>query len=86
MIDRRITLAAAGLVITDEDADAFQQSRFAGAVLADDDGDGAIEVKRELIVQKRQAERIGLAILNERRIDPYPLEIWRRQVDIAISS
>jgi hypothetical protein len=85
MIDRRIALAAARLVITGENADAFQQCRFAGTVLADDDGNGAIESEREIVVQEWQAERIGFAIRNERGLKPDTLEVWRRQVD-AIST
>jgi hypothetical protein len=43
MIDRPITLAAARLVVTGQRSDTFQQSRFAAAVFANDDGDGVVE-------------------------------------------
>src|ERR1700749_2117501 len=45
MIDSPVALAAAGAVIARERGDALEQRRFAGAVLADDDGDGAVEAK-----------------------------------------
>ncbi len=86
MIDRPIALAAAGFVVAGEHRDALQQRRFPGAVFADDDGDGAIQVQLEIIAQKRQAERIGLAVGDPRRIEPQPLQIRRRHVDGAISS
>ena len=43
MLDSHIAFATAGLVVTGQHRDPLQQCRFAGAVLADDDGDGAIE-------------------------------------------
>ena len=61
MIDRHIALAAAGFVIARQRGDAFEQRRFAGAVFADDDGDGAVEIQLEIVAQERQAERIGRA-------------------------
>jgi hypothetical protein len=86
MIDRRVTLSAAGLVIAGEHGDALEQRRFAGAVLADDDGDGAIKAQFEVVAQERQAERIHLAVAHARRIEPQPLQIRRRQIDVAVSS
>src|SRR6476661_4595111 len=70
MINRTIAFPTAGLVITGEDSDAFKQGRFADAVLADDDSDGAIETELEIVVQQRQAEQIGLAVSDPRRIEP----------------
>ena len=43
MIDRPITLAAAGFVIAGEHGNPFQESRFAGPVFTNDDGDGTVE-------------------------------------------
>src|SRR6185437_9081143 len=83
VIDRHIALAAARSVITGERGDAFQQRRLPGAVLADDDGDGALEAKLEIVGQERQAERIGLATGHALRIEPEPLQIRRRQIDVA---
>jgi hypothetical protein len=34
----------------------------ASIVFADDDGDGAVEIRFELIEQKRQTERIGCSV------------------------
>jgi hypothetical protein len=81
MVDRHVSLAAAGFVIASQHGDAFQQRRFAGAVLADDDGDGAIEAQFEIVAQQRQAERIGLAVGDARRLEPDALEIRCRQID-----
>ena len=64
MIHRPIALAAAGFVIAGEHGDPFEQGRFAGAVFADDDGDGAIELSSKLALQERQAKRIGRGILD----------------------
>jgi hypothetical protein len=50
MIDRHIALAAARLVVAGEHRDPFQQGRFSGAVLADDDGDGAVEIELEALL------------------------------------
>src|SRR4029453_13136872 len=72
MIDRPVALAAAGLVITGQNGDALEQGGFAGAVFTGNDGNGSIETQLELIVQERQAERIGLAAGNARRIEPDP--------------
>jgi hypothetical protein len=85
MIDRPVTLAAAGFVIACQHGDPFQQRGFAGAVLAGDDGDRPIEVHFEIVAQEWQTERIGLAIVDARQIERYALQIWRRQVDGAIS-
>jgi hypothetical protein len=62
VIDRHVTLAAAGLVVSGEHRDAFQQSGFASAVLAYDDGDRAIKAQFKIIVQERQAKRVSFAI------------------------
>jgi hypothetical protein len=86
MIDRPITLAAAGLVIAREHGDAFQQGGFTGAVFADNDGDGSIETQLEVVVQKGQAERIGCAVLDARWIEPDAPEVRRRHIDLSISS
>jgi hypothetical protein len=40
----------------------------------------------KIIVQQRQAERIGLAIRDLRRFEPDPLEVRRRQIDRAVAS
>src|SRR5262245_60353047 len=45
VIDRPVTLAAAGLVLADERGDAFEQRRFPAAVLADDDRDRFVEIE-----------------------------------------
>ena len=62
MVDRHITLAAAGFVIAGEHGDAFKQRRFARAILADDDGDRPVETQFKIVAQQRKAERIGLAV------------------------
>jgi len=75
MIDRPIALAAAGFVIAGEHGDAFQESRFTRPVLADDDGDGTIEILRDdrvvatLHPQKRQYSG-GEQIQTKSAIDP----------------
>jgi hypothetical protein len=53
MIDRPVTLAAAGLVISRQHGDPFQESRFAGAVFTDDDGDGPVETQLKIILQEK---------------------------------
>jgi hypothetical protein len=85
VIDGRVALAAPGLIVARQHRKSLQQRRFAGAVLADDDGDGAIEAEREIVVQEWQAERIGLAVGNACWLKPYPSEVWGRQIDVAIS-
>jgi hypothetical protein len=86
MIDRPIAPAAAGLVIAGKHGDPFQQRRFAGAIFADDDGDWPVKTQLEFTVQERKAERIGLAIVDARWIEPDAPEVWRRHVDGSISS
>ncbi len=86
MVDWHITLAAAGFVVASEHGDRFQEGGFAGAVFADDDGDGPIETQFEIIAQERQAERIGGAVGDARRVEPDAPEIWRRHVDGSIAS
>src|SRR5229473_6154836 len=86
MIDRPITLAAAGFVIAGEHGNPFQESGFAGPVLTDDDGDGPIETQLKIILQERKAERIDRAVGDARWIEPDAPEIRRRQIDRSISS
>ena len=62
MVDRHVALAAARLVVAGKRGDAFERRRFAGTVLADDDGDGMLEGEIEPVAQERQAERIGLRV------------------------
>src|SRR5579862_9918417 len=45
MINRPVSLAAAGLIVAGKRRDPLQQRRFARAVLADNDGDGALEAQ-----------------------------------------
>ncbi len=85
MIDRHVALAAAGFVIAGQHRDPFEEGGFAGAVFADDDGDRPVETQFEIIAQERQAERIGRAIGDARRVEPDPPEIWRRHVDGSIA-
>ena len=84
MIDRSIAFAAAGFVITGERGNAFEQSRFSRAVLADDDGDGAIEGKIQSVAQERQTGRIGVVVGNTSAFEADALEIRRRQIDVAV--
>jgi hypothetical protein len=86
MVDRHIALAAAGFVIAGQNGDPFEQCGFARAVLADNDGDGAIEGERELVTQKRQAKWIGLRIRHTGGVKPKPPEIGCRQVDVTFAS
>ena len=75
MIDRPITLAAAGLVIARQHGDPFQQGGFTGAIFANDDGDRPVEAQLEIIAQERQAERIGRTVIDAGWIEPDPPEI-----------
>jgi hypothetical protein len=86
MVDRLIALAAAGLVVAGKHSDPLQERGFAGAVLADNDGDGAIEIELEVVLQKGKAKWIGLGIGDEFRIDPKPLQIGRGQTGPALLS
>src|ERR1700722_4882307 len=86
VIDRPVALAAASLVVPRHYRDALQQGRLPRPVLADDDGDRPIEILLEIIAQERQAERIGLAIGDPRRIEPDAPEVWRRHVDCLVVS
>jgi hypothetical protein len=86
MIDRSIALAAAGFVIPGEHGYSFQQRRLAGAVFTNDDRDRPIKTQLEIIVQERQAERIGRAVGDARRLEPDAPEVWRRHIDGSISS
>ena len=70
MIDRPVTLAATGLVISGEHRDPFEQGGFAGAVFTGDDRDRLVKTHLEVIVQERKAERIGRAVVNARWIEP----------------
>jgi hypothetical protein len=85
MIDRPITLAAAGLVVAGEHGDPFQESGFAGPVFTDDDGDGSIETQFEVVLQERKAERIGRTVVNPRRLEPDPPQVRRRHPNVALS-
>src|SRR5258707_5483521 len=85
MIDRHITFAAAGFVISREHRDPLEQSGFAAAVFADDDGDRPVETQLEIIVQERKAEWIGLAVVNPRWLKPDPPQVRRRHPDVAFS-
>ena len=85
MIDRPIALAAAGFVIPRQHRDPLKQGGFAGAVFAGNDGDGTIEAQLKVVLEKRQAKWIGLAVGDARRIEPDPCQIRRRHVDGAIS-
>src|SRR5713226_708566 len=82
MIDRPITLAAAGFVIAGEHGDPFQKSGFAGPVLTDDDGDRPVETQLKIILQERKTERIGRAVGDARWIEPDPLEVRRGQTNV----
>src|SRR5216684_4379136 len=86
MIDGPMALAAAGFVISGEHGYSFQQRRLAGAVFTDDDRDRPVETQFEVIVQERQAERIGRAVLDARWIEPDAPEIRRGHIDRSISS
>ena len=79
MIDRAISLAAAGFVISGKKRDPFQQRGFAGAVFTDDDRERPVEARVRNRRQERQAERIGLAVGDARRLEPDPPEIRRRR-------
>ncbi len=78
-------LAAAGFVKPGHYGNGLEQSRFAGAVFADDDGDRPIEVEIKPVAQERKAERISSAILDEFRIKPDSSQIWRRHIDSLAS-
>ena len=86
MIDRHIALAAAGFVVAGEHGDAFEQRGLAGAVFADDDGDRPVEAQFEIVVQERQAERIGRAVGDARRLEPDAPEVRRRHVNGSLAS
>jgi len=62
MIDRPVAFAPAPTVKAGQRGDALQQGRLPSPVLADDDRNRPLEAQRELIPQKRQAERIRLAV------------------------
>jgi hypothetical protein len=83
VIDRPVALAAACLVIAGEHGHPFEQRRFAGAVLPDNDRDRAIELKLEFLGEKRQAERIGRRIADPRPVEPDLSQVRRREIDRA---
>src|ERR1700692_92475 len=85
MIDRPIALAAVGFVVACEHGYSFQQRGLAGAVFAGNDSDRPVETQLEVIVQERKAERIGLAVVDARWIEPDPPQVRRRQPNVAIS-
>jgi hypothetical protein len=70
VIDRHVTLAAAGFVVSGEPGDALQQSGFASAVFADNDRDQVIETQFEVSLQERQAERIDRTVGDARWVEP----------------
>src|SRR5436190_22540643 len=86
MVDWPVAFAAPRLVIACKRGYSFQQRGFPGAILADDDCDGAIEAELETLAQKRQAERIGVRIGDLYRIKPQALQKWGRKPGVAISS
>src|SRR5262249_50074807 len=49
MIDRHVALATTGFVVAGKHRDAFEQRRFADAVLAHDDGDRLVETEFEVV-------------------------------------
>jgi len=83
MIDRPIALAAPGLVIAGQRRNSLQQRGFAGAVLADNDGDGTVEIELETVAEEGKTEWIGFAVGNGRRVKPEPLQIGRRQIRVT---
>jgi hypothetical protein len=84
-IDGTIAFATAGIVISGKRYDSLKQGRFAGAVLANDDGDRAIEAKFEAPREKRHAERIGRRVADPRTVEPDTPQIRCRQIDYAFS-
>jgi hypothetical protein len=83
MIDRHVALASARLVVTGECGDAFEQSRFSGAVLTDDHRDLAIEREVEAAPQERQTKWITVRIEHPLCLEPHAPQIGRRQTDGA---
>ena len=78
MVDGAIARTPAALVETGKHCDGFEQRRFAGAVLADDDGHRTVERQLEAgIAEQGEAERIGLPARYLLLIEPDPLEIGR---------
>ena len=59
MIDRPITFAAAGLVVSGERGYTLEQGGFAYAVFTNDDGDGALETQFEAASQERETIGVG---------------------------
>src|ERR1700721_871827 len=60
MIDRPIAFAAPRFVISGPHPHPLKQRRLSGPVLADDDGDRAIQAQFKVVLKKRQAKWIGL--------------------------
>jgi hypothetical protein len=85
VIDRSVTLAAAGFVIAGQHGDAFQQRGFAGTVFTGDDGDRPVEIQLKIVAQERQAERIGRAVWDARRVEPDAPEVRRGHADGTVS-
>ena len=80
MVDRQVALAAAGFVVTGQRADRLEQRRFAGAVLADDDGDRRGEFEFELVAaEERQVPGIFFPVRDPRGLEQDALEIGRLQ-------
>jgi hypothetical protein len=57
---------------------------FSRAVFSDDNRDRTIEIEREIVLQKRPAKRIGTRISHAAGIEPYALEVRRRQIDLTL--
>src|SRR5581483_10984384 len=85
MVGGHVAFPAARFVVSGERGDPFEQCRFPGAVLADDDGDGMVESQLEIVPQEWQAEWIGRDVARQRGVEPYAPEIGRRQIDGPIS-
>jgi hypothetical protein len=75
-----------GFVVSGEHGDALQKRGFAGAVFPDDDGDGPVETQLKVILQERQAERIGRTVGDARGVEPDTPEVRRRHIDGPIAS
>lgn len=59
MIKGAVALAASGLVMAGERGQGLDQGGFAGAVFADQDGDGALEGQLEVgVLEPGQVERV----------------------------
>ena len=70
MVDRHVALAATRLVKSGHRGDAFEDSRFARPVLANDDGDRLVKLEAEVTAEDRQAEWINVFRLYLLRLQP----------------